>query len=296
MLRTTKTSSAFLLCFLFAAGVARADHYSDTYVIPVAGHTQGANGITWMSDLSIRNISTESLTVEMVFIETGEQNFDNIQPLISDNADASVTLQANETVRIEDILEGYRDRASPLGAIILGRNRPFAVPSRAYNSPSAVGETVPPTRDFLENSLELADNNGFAYIPGVAQNAAWRTNFGFVAGAGGSLSPMVVDVTVRTGAGGVLGTQQFVIEAGNFAHRQVNQRSIAAGSFDIGSIDVRVSSGEGAVVPYASLIDNHTGEAAYIMGTLPDTTPNNGAIFKPNVFRSLVKRFSSPTF
>jgi hypothetical protein len=291
-----KTTTAFLFCLLFVAGTARANHYSDTYVIPVAGHTPGANGVTWMSDLSIRNISTEVLTVELVFIETGDQNFDNIQPLVGDHVDGSVTLQANETVHLADILEGYRDRTSALGAVILGGNRPFSVTSRAYSSLSSVGETVPPTRDFLENSLEQADNTGFAYIPGVAQNAAWRTNFGFVAGAAGSLSPMVVEATVRAAAGGVLGTQSFVIEAGNFAHHQVNLRSIAAGNFDVGSIDVRVTSGEGAVVPYASLIDNNTGEAAYIMGTLPDTTPANGLLAKPNVFRSLVKRFSSPTY
>jgi hypothetical protein len=291
-----KTTTAFLFCLLFVAGAAHANHYSDTYVIPVAGHAPGANGVTWMSDLSIRNISTEVLTVEMVFIETGDQNFDNIQPLISDNVDASVTLQANETVHLADILDGYRDRTNSLGAVILGGNRPFAVTSRAYSSLSAVGETVPATGDFLENSLELADNTGFAYIPGVAQNAAWRTNFGFVAGAGGSLSPMVVEATVRAAAGGVLGTRTFVIEAGNFAHHQINLRSIAPGNFDVGSIDVRVTAGEGSVVPYASLIDNNTGEAAYIMGTLPDTTPSNGAIARPNVFRSLVKRIGSPTF
>jgi hypothetical protein len=292
-----KTTTALLFCFLFFAAVARANHYADTYVIPVAGHAPGANGVTWMSDLSIRNISTEELTVQLIFIETGEQNFDNIQPLISDNVDASVTLEANETVHLADILEGYRDRTSALGAVILGGNRPFAVTSRAYSSLSAVGETVPPTRDFLENSLEQADNAGFAYIPGVAQNAAWRTNFGFVAGAGGSASTnMHVEVTVRAAAGGVLGTQRFVIEPGNFAHRQVNLRSIAPGNFDVGSIDVRVTEGEGAVVPYASLIDNNTGEAAYIMGVLPDTTPTANSIARPNVFRSLVKRVSNPTF
>lgn len=291
-----KISTAFLLCFLVAAGAAHADHYADTYVIPIAGHTPGANGTTWMSDLAIRNISTQPLTVEMVFIETGDQTFDNVQPLMGDNTDGSVTLNANETLLLEDVLEGYRGRTSTIGAIILGGNRPFAVTSRAYNNQSPVGETVPPTRDFLENSLEQADNAGFAYIPGVAQNADWRTNFGFVAGAGGSASVnMHVEVTVRSAAGGVLGTRTFVITPGSFAHQQVNLRSIASGNFDVGSIDVRVASGEGSVVPYASLIDNRTGEAAYIMGTLPDTTPS-ALRFTPSVFRTLVDRHRAPTY
>lgn len=292
-----KTITALLFCFLFISGAAHANHYADTYVIPIAGHTPGANGLMWMSDLSIRNISTETLTVELVFIETGDQTFDNVQPLISDHVDGSVTLTANQTMHLEDILEGYRDRTSVLGAVILGGSRPFAVTSRAYNSRSAVGETVPPTRDFLENSVEQADNTGFAYIPGVAQNAAWRTNFGFVAGAGGSANVnMHVEVTARGANGTILGTRTFVIAPGNFAHQQVSLRSIAPANFDIGSIDVRVSSGEGAVVPYASLIDNNTGEAAYIMGVLPDTTPSSSSRFAPNVFRSLINRFAVSTY
>lgn len=293
-----KTTTALLLCLLLSAGAAQANHLADTYVIPVAGHTPGAGGIVWMSDLVIRNTSTQELTVELIFIETGEQTFDNIQPLIGDHVDGSVTLQGNDTLLLADVLEGYRDRTSSLGAIILGGNRPFAVTSRAYNSQSPVGETVPPTRDFLENSLEQADNAGFAYIPGVGQNAAWRTNFGFVAGAAGSANTnMHIEVTVRAAAGGILGTRTFVIPPGSFAHQQVNLRSIAPGNFDVGTIDVRVSEGEGAVVPYASLIDNNSGEAAYIMGILPDTTPSSSLRFAPtNVFRSLVDRYRTPTY
>ncbi|HEV7768284.1 MAG TPA: hypothetical protein VGQ76_25010 [Thermoanaerobaculia bacterium] len=286
----------FLLCVL-ATSVARADHYSDTYVIPVVGHTTGANGMTWMSDVSIRNISAEPLTVQMIVIETGDNNFDNVFPLITDDVDGSVTINANSSLNLRDILDDYRDQGRSLGALILGGNRPFAVTSRAYSTDSPLGQTVPPARDFLLNSLEQADNVGFAYIPGIVSNASTRTNFGFVAGAGGSSTvPMVVDVSVRNSTGGIVGTRSFVIEPGNFAHHQVNIRSFGAGTFDIGSIDVRVSQGEGAVVPYASLIHNETGEAAYIMGVLPETTPSNGLFFAPkNLFRTLIDQ-RSPRF
>lgn len=285
-----KTATAFLLCFLLAAGAAQANHLADTYVIPVAGHTVGAFGTIWMSDVAIRNISTSPLTVELIFIETGEQTFDNIQPLISDGVDGSIDLVANETVMLNDVLENYRGRTNSLGAIILGGNRPFSVTSRAYSNRSPVGETIPPTRDFLENSTEQADNAGFAYMPGVSQNAQWRTNVGFVAGAAGSASQfMTVEVTVRAAAGGILGTRSFVIPPGAFAHHQFNIRSIVASDFAVGSVEVRASLGEGAVVPYATLIDNASGEAAYIEGISPETTPLNGFRFVPNVFQSLFK-------
>jgi hypothetical protein len=290
-----KTATLFLLCMTFAASAAYANHYSDTYVIPVAGHTVGTNGMTWMSDVSIRNISAESLTVEMIVVETGDNNFDNIFPLVTDTINGSVTINANSSMNLRDILAGYRGQTGTLGALILGGNRPFAVTSRAYSTNRPLGQTVPPARDFLDNSLEQADNTGFAYIPGIVNNASTRTNFGFVAGAGGSTTvPTVVDVSVRNATGGVVGTRSFVIQPGNFAHHQVNIRSFAATSFDIGSIDVRVTQGEGSVVPYASLIDNNTGEATYIMGVLPDTTPSGNSVFLPNVFKSLFHRI--PTY
>lgn len=285
-----KTASAFLLCFLLAAGSAQANHLADTYVIPVAGHTVGAFGTVWMSDIAIRNISTSPLTVQLIFVETGDQNFDNIQPLVGDNVAGSIDLVANETVMLTDVLEGYRGRTNSLGAIVLGGNRPFSVTSRAYSNQSPVGETIPPTRDFLENSTEQADNVGFAYMPGISQNAQWRTNIGFVAGAAGTANQfMTVEVTVRGAAGGVLGTRSYIIPPGAFAHHQFNIRSIVPSDFAVGSVEVRATLGEGAVVPYASLIDNASGEAAFIQGISPETTPSNGFRFVPNVFQSLFK-------
>jgi hypothetical protein len=287
-----KTATIFFLCLTFAATAAFADHYSDTYVIPIAGHTPGQNNVMWMSDLMIRNISAEPLTVQLLFIETGDNTFDNIFPLISNDVpDGSVTVAANSTVQINDLLAGYRDMTGVTGAVILGGNRPFAVTSRAYSSRLPLGQTVPATGDFLENSLEQADNSGFAYIPGVINSAVARTNVGFVAGAGGSSTvPMVVDVQVRNSTGAIVGSRNFVIQPGNFAHHQFNIRSIAPANFEVGSIDVRVSSGEGAVVPYASVIDNTTGEAAYIMGVLPETTPNSLSFRPANVFRSIINQ------
>jgi hypothetical protein len=267
-----------LLCLLVAAG-ARANHYSDTYVIPIVGHVTGANGMVWMTDLTIRNFATEPLTVEMILIESGDNTANNIFPLITDEVNGSITVPANGTVVLRDLLEGY---AMPniSGALILGGNRPFAVTSRAYNSRYPLGQTVPATRDFLTSSLGDADNAAYAYIPGVVSNATTRTNVGFVAGAAGSTSSaMVVDVSVRNAAGGIIGNRSFTIPAGQFAHHQFNISSMTSSQFDVGTVEMRVSQGEGSVVPYASIISN-AGEAMYIMGSFPETTPQNNLLFR----------------
>lgn len=278
-----KTATLLFLCAVMAVS-AQADHYSDTYVIPVVGHVTGANGTLWMSDVSIRNFSAQPLNVEMILIESGHDTSDNIFPLITDDLNGSITVGPNSTVLLRDILGGYFGGANISGALILGGDRPFAVTSRAYSSSSPLGQTVPATRDFLANSLENADNTAFAYIPGVIHNASTRTNVGFVAGAGGATS-MVVEVSVRNAAGGIVGTRSFFIPAGSFAHHQFNISSITQSTFDVGTVDVRITEGEGQVVPYASLIHNGTGEAAYIMGQFPDTTPD---ALRRTLFRNML--------
>jgi hypothetical protein len=271
-----------LLCLLVAAG-ARANHYSDTYVIPIVGHVTGANGMVWMSDITIRNFATEPLTVEMILIESGSDTADNIFPLVTNSINGSVTVPANGTVVLRDVLNGYAI-PNTTGALLLGGNRPFAVTSRAYNSNFPLGQTVPATRDFLTASLGNADNASYAYIPGVVSNATTRTNVGFVAGAGGSTTPMNVDVSIRNAAGGIVGNRTFTIPAGQFAHYQFSVGSITSTQFDVGTVEMRISQGEGSVVPYASIVTN-AGEAMYIMGTFPESMPQNNNL----LFRSLLR-------
>lgn len=282
-----KTATFLVLC-LFAL-VAHADHYSDTYVIPVAGHVMGANGTMWMSAISIRNFSAQPLTVEMILVQSGDDTSNNIFPVVTDRINGSVTVAPNSTVMLTDVLANSSGMANVSGALILGGDRPFAVTSRAYSSTSPLGQTVPATRDFLENSLENADNAAIAYLPGVMQNATARTNIGFVAGAAGSATSMVIEFSVRNAAGGVVGTRSFFIPAGTFAHQQFSLGSITQSQFDVGTVEARIVQGEGQVVPYASIVHNRTGEAAYIMGQFPDTTPD---ALRRTLFRSLITRIS----
>lgn len=285
-----KRAILLFVCAIFATAAVHADHYASTYVIPVAGHVRGSNGGTWMSDVVIRNFSTQPLTVEILVVESGSNTLDNVYPLMSEFVNGAVTVGVNNTVLLEDVLGGHRGLENITGALILGANRPFAVTSRAYNSNGGIGQTVPATRDFLDNSVGTIDNATVVYIPGIIQNADARTNIGFVAGAGGSPNvDMVVEIGVRSASGGVLGEREFIIPAGRFAHHQFNLRSIVSGNFDIGSVDIRIVEGEGTIVPYASVVDNRTGEAAYIMGQFPNSTPPAPLTARPSLFRRLLE-------
>ena len=281
---------SLLLLLALLSVPAFANHYADTYVIPAVGHVEGANGAVWMSDLAIRNFGAAPLTVQLVVIESGFDTANNVFPLNSDAAaDASVTVNPGSTVQLRDIMRGHRGMTNNLGALIVGGNQPFAVTSRAYSNSMPLGQTVPATRDFLDNSLGTADNTATAYVPGIVSNARARTNVGFVAGSGGSASEaMTVEVSVRNGTGGVVGTRSITIPAGRFAHMQFPVGSFAQGAFDVGSADFRITQGEGVVVPYASVIDNVTGEATYLMGVFPPTGAPTLNFLRPNLFQALI--------
>lgn len=297
MRKTTLLLTALVGALLFPAAYGQSV-YSDTYVIPVAGHVQGLNG-TWQSDLAITNFSSSPLTVQIVVVETGEANLDNIFPLTTDtNTTGSVTVAANSTVLLKDVLDHYRGRQFTLGALILGGDKPFAVTSRAYlnaNGASSVGETVTPARDFFDNSTGASDNSAVAYLPGLINNASTRTNIGFLAGTGSASSQtMVVTVTVKNGAGQALGTKSVFIPAGNFTHVQFSVSSVTSTPFDVGSAELRITQGNGTVVPYASVIDNATGAAAYVMGQFPPSTPFTGTTaFSNGIFRALIERITN---
>jgi hypothetical protein len=277
------------LLLLAAPALVQASEYADLYVIPVAGHVTGQNGTTWMSDAAIQNFQSTPLTVQLVVIESGEGNLDNVVPLQSATG-SSVTIPAGGTRILRDLLNGHRGSSQTIGAIMLGADRPFAVSSRSYAT-NALGvtqaESVMPVRDFLDNSL--GDTNlgdAVAYVPGLTANARNRANLGFVAGS--SSSGMSLQIMLRGADGASLGSKTFTIAGGGFTHVQFSSTAITTQSFDEGSAEFRILAGDGAVVPYASIVDNISSAAFYVAGQFPPNKPFTNSSM--NAFRVLFER------
>jgi hypothetical protein len=282
-----------LLGFFLVPALHAQSVYSDTYVIPVVSHTTGANGTTWMSDVVITNFAAADLNVQAIVVEAGETSFDNVFPLLTNAAPAGVLrVPANSTVLFRDILNGHRGQTNSSGALILGGDQPFAVTSRSYsmlaNGALTSGQTVTPARDFFENSTGRSDNSQVAILPGITSNAAMRTNIGFLAGTGSAAgSSMAVQVTIKDASGRTLGTKLVTIPSGAFVQTQFAVSSITTTPFDIGSAELRIVQGLGTVVPYASMVDNATGNATYVMGQFPASAPLARTGFSSSIFRTL---------
>jgi len=284
-----------LTTLVIAPQAARADHYASFYVIPVASRTPGANGTQWMSDVAIQNFQTTPLEVQLVLIESGESSSENARPIVTDRINGTATVPAGGSVLLTDILNGYRGSQSVTGSILVGADRPFAVTGRSYSStPSGdtVGQTVQPARDFLDNTIGRTDlSMAVAYLPGLISNARFRTNLGFVAGnaTGGT---MALEITLRDASGTMVGTsRRFAIAGNSFTHVQFSSRVIGDRPFDIGSATIRIVEGSGAVVPYASVIDNVTADAVFVLGQFPaNSTSAKAAGASSSVFRSVFNR------
>lgn len=274
---------------LFVAPVVFAAEQSDFYVVPIAGHVTGLNGSNWMTDISIQNFQAEPLTVQFVVIESGEAMPDNVTPL--DSAIGSqITVPANGTRILRDVMNGHRGMSQSLGAVMLGADRPFAVSSRSYvmnANGGTIGQSVMPVRDFLDNTLgdtNLVDAS--AYVAGLTSNAHYRTNLGFVAG---TTNGFQLEVTIRGADGSLLGTHVFNVPPRSFEHVQFSSSVITSQSFDEASAIYRIVSGDGAVVPYASVIDNLSSAGFYISGQFPKNAPLGGSAFRRMFSLALTK-------
>lgn len=288
-----KTSILFIACAMLLAGAARAQSvYSDTYVIPIAGHATGAFGSVYMTDVSITNFNSDPLTVQIIVVEQGENTSDNVFPLVTNSVNGSVVVPARSTVVLRDVLNGYRGNANTAAALILGGDKPFAVTSRLYNGKNGgVGDTVPAVSNFFENSIGRSNNTAVAYIPGIINNASFRTNIGFLAATGSaSTGPLVVEVRIRDASGNSLGTRVVTTQPGQFTQTQFPVGSITSTPFDIGSAEIRILGGSGAVVPYAAVNDNATGSSAFILGQFPPSTAITSRSFGASLFRDLFFR------
>ena len=285
-----KTSILFIACAMLLAGAAHAQSvYSDTYVIPIAGHATGAFGSVYMTDVSITNFNADPLTVQIIVVEQGENTSDNVFPLVTNSVNGSVVVAPRSTVVLRDVLNGYRGNANTSAALILGGDKPFAVTSRLYNAKNGgVGDTVPAISNFFENSIGKSNNTAVAYIPGIINNANFRTNIGFLAATGSaSTDPLVVEVRIRDASGNSLGSRVITTQVGQFTQTQFSVGSITSTPFDIGSAEIRILGGSGAVVPYAAVNDNATGSSAFILGMFPPSTAINSRSFGASIFRGL---------
>ena len=278
---------------LLTAGVAGAAPLSGFYVVPSANHIPRADGVE-KTDLAISNPQSTPVRVSVVLISYGlRATQGGIDPV------TTVTVPAGGSVLLVDVLKDLpgdfaASLSSSLGALIVASDdgTPFAVTSRSYierADGSTVGATIPATANFLQNATASTNATMTALIPGVRNNARYRSQVGFVVGNLES-QPAFIELTLLDANGNSIGSpKSYYIDSGLFEQLEVPVTDIANQTFDVASIRVRIVGG-GAVTAYAKVIDRISGDMMFISADQPNPAPGTSV---QNPFRSLMQRMGA---
>lgn len=241
--------------------------------IPSMAHLSGAQGTVWRSDLILHNPGAEPITVGVAATVRGES---------APGGWAAFTLEAGETRWLEDVLaadlamEGAATvRVASWGGAVYAVGRTFnQTPSGSFGqfvSPFPPGSAIPPGGQSRLIGLSHA----------AERTRGFRTNIGLV---NPTVDAVSVDVELFAGDGMLLGVMRPALGAGQSLQLNDVFRSVTSGEVADGFAVVRPASAGGPVHAYASVVDNLSGDAVFIVpavilpGGIPGWIPGAGHV------------------
>jgi hypothetical protein len=237
---------------------------ADDAIVTQAAHVTGANGDFFETNLTITNADTAPVTVTATLLP---QQVTGPAP-----APRSWTLAPGETREFSDVLATEFGLSDPSAAAI--RVRPsgaarLVVAARTFvrKAGGTFGYFVPsaPAAEALGADAGVVTA---LQIDHASATGAFRTNFGFAEVAG---QPVSVIVTVRAGATGhALGGGIFSVAAGALFQGSVTSLlPRTMGEIRNAYLQFEVVSGAGRILPYATVVDNRSGDAIYVPAERP---------------------------
>jgi hypothetical protein len=281
-----KTRLVVLCLVLTAAQALAVTPGKDLYLVSV-GHAQGACVGTppvcpqWRTAMWIYNPSTtDSAHVVLYFLERNKANTAPVQQ--------NVTIAPLETKEYQDAVLDPLGVNGKYGGIRVTSDIDVVVTGRIYdaNVTNSKGVTGTTGQFFAGLPASAAiGNNASADLIGLEQDAAgttgtWRTNFGFQEVAGDTCTVQVQRIDAN---GNVLASKNY-----NMLARSQSQFAITdiGGTLSLNQrLKATVTSGNGQVLPFASVIDNRTGDPSTVEMTMtPAATAHTTGLFDGIVF------------
>ena len=230
------------------APLTRAGAGNRVALIPAAGHTRGANGTHWITDLTIRNLTSSPHRVAAILTPAGTDG--NESAMI-----ARIFIEPAQTLTIRDVVRGIFGFEGACSIELRGPSRSITATSRTYNDSSSgtFGQAIPSYR-----SPTLSAESPTLFLPGMRENLDFRSNVGFTETSGRDIT---FSIDLLDASGVPIGTTRITFLP--WEHRQISIRNLA-NNFDAGMARLRHEEGEGSLAAYASIIDNRTGDPIYI--------------------------------
>jgi subtilisin family serine protease len=219
-----------------------------TRVLPLVGHVQGTK--LYLSDVRLYNPLPEEQTFSLFYVPQGSDGSRAVR--------ATRTVQPGRVLALDDVIGSEFGYADSIGELTLvGSDTRFLASSRAYT------EGTNGTFGILVPGLGGAEGigpGGTASAAGLVRNARFHTNAGFTELSG---TPVSVRMDVFAGDGTLVAstTRGAAANANLLVTDIIGERGL--GTISNFRIDFTVTSSTGRVAPFATLVDNATGDGVF---------------------------------
>lgn len=249
-------------------------------VVPTAAHLKGAANSYWVTDVEVHNYGALSLDYRMDLLKRDNENLSPTTKTFS--------IPAAQAVRFNDILMtqfAYTGAAALLITPLATTDGALLVTSRTFND-SEYANAPPADGVPLLDALALAGGTYGQFVAGQSVSSAvteldegrivqlthtagttatgFRTNIGAV---NTTAEPITVEIELFLADGASLGKVDLALRA--FEYKQIDKifERVTSETVADGFAVLRLKSGTGAFVAYASVIDNLTGDPIYVPAT-----------------------------
>jgi len=216
-------------------------------VVPAAAHAPGLESTRWVTDLELHNPSAAAASANLYFMASGADN--------RGAQGVSVTVPADGSLRLADVVGSTFGRSSAVGAILVGSATELIVASRTFNDSDdgTFGQMVPG----VPAASALASGE-HARLVLLTRNAAFRTNIGFA-----NLTGFAVEVRLELhrGDGTSLGAaRRSTLQP--FSQAQITD--VLGTDADVAWAEVWSDTAGARFVAYASVVDNASGDPVLV--------------------------------
>ncbi len=251
-------------------------------VLPVVAHVFGTK--LFFSDVRIYNPGIDPKTFSLFYVPAGQSGSSAVSVL--------QTVGPGRVLALNDVITaqfGYEDTIGPM--TILGPDSGFLATSRAYTrgDSGTFGLFVPS----FDSGAGLSLGAGTATANGLAKSSQFHSNVGFTEVSG---APATVRIDLRDAGGSLLGsTTRSAAANTTFLITDVIRDEGLAETPNFRA-DFTVVSPTGRIVPFATYVDDVTGDGSFQAAAVPAASPEdivvpqtahvtgaNGDFFKTNL-------------
>lgn len=234
---------------MIGSDIPEANPCINEYFVPAGAHAPGDGGSVWRTDLHIFNRSSGG-TVADVFLLP--RNSDNTEPVST-----TIDLEGNSTRAIEDVVLSEFGENSMAAAFRICSPSFLQIASRTYNKAEkgTFGQSIAGIR--VDSGT---DDGNYDYLIGLSENELFRTNLGWV---NTSATAATLELLFYDSNSTVIGEHS--VNVPPYGHGQINRVFKKATNDPVSNGRIQVHPVGSAMVIYASVVDNPTGDGTFML-------------------------------